>query len=346
MTKTFSLLALIAAIMLGTFTVPAISLAQEAPASNTPNYYGQAPTGEVPWRIRFFEAAIIEGDTVLLGEVAIPAGEIPPALWEQYKKRPLWPAPPANKGAVNMTRPKLQEAVVHTMKDLAPYCLFPGSMALQRGGAVVDRATIQQTVTKELTPYLAALPGETTLSDFRLPQSIFLEHQGQTLQLEEIKKISAGRTSVRLLVKELDGKVVQKISGSVFIDCWTEVPSAAAPLNRDDILTPDKITFVRQNLAHLKGNIWDGRGGPWRVVRPLGVQQVIYQNDLSYIPTVRKGSIVTLTYIGNSITLTTQAEALADGSVGENIAVRNLQSKKEVFAVIKDASSVVIQSQR
>ena len=299
---------------------------------------------EVPWRIRFFEAAVVQGPKVTLGEVAAPVGDMPAELWREYAMRELWPSPAEGKGAVNMTRPRLQEAVVATMRDLAPYCLFPGSMALQRGGVALNRSQVQQLVVKELTPMLNSMPGENTLGDFRLPAAIFLQHPGQTLGLEQPKRLQPGRVSLRIVVHELDGKAVQKFTGSVFVDSWVEAPSAAAPLNRDDLLEPDKVTFIRTNLAHLRGTPWDGRGGPWRMLRPVGVDQVIYQNDLANIPTVRKGSLVTIVYISRNVTLSARGEAMADAGIGESVNVRNSQSKKEVTAVVKDAATVEIRA--
>lgn len=231
---------------------------------------------------------------------------------------------------------------MRTMNDLAPHCLFPGAMALQRGGALMGKEAIRQLVQHELGPYLASLPGETALTDFRLPQYVFMAHAGQQLALEPLKKIAPGRISLRLLLREMDGSVKQKFTGSVFADCWAEVPCSLSILNRDELLEHSKITFKRVNLASLRAEPWDGRGGPWRLSRPIGVDQVIYKTDVAHIPTVRKGSIVTLIYEGATVRLTTQAQAQADGSAGESIPLRNLQSRKEIYALIRDANTAII----
>lgn len=303
---------------------------------------GAAQTVEEPWRIRFLEAAIVIGPVVRLGEVAVPVGDMPPAKWRELAVRELWPSPPENGRAVNMTRPRLQEAVVRTMNDLAPYCLFPGSLALQRGGALIGREAVQETVVKALTPLAGGLDGESSFSDFRLPQYIFLEHAGQRLEVEPPKRLAPGRVTLRLLVRELDGGVAQKLSGSLFLDCLREVPCAAAPLNRDDVLEPGHVTFVRMNMARLRGEPWDGRGGPWRLQRPIGINQVIYQADLGHIPAIKKGNIVTVLYEGKSLRLSVQGEAMTDGVPGQSIPVRNVQSRKQIFGIVRDTSTVVV----
>ena len=230
-----------------------------------------------------------------------------------------------------------------TMRDLAPYCLFPSSLALQRRGAVMHEPAIQALVVKELTPLVAGIEADTQFTDFRLPSYIFLKHPGQIVGLEPQKKIAPGRLNFRIIVKEVDGSVAQRIAGSLFMDAWKEVPSATIALNKGDVLEAAHVGRSKMNLAHLRGTPWDGRGGPWRMVRAVGVQQVIYQNDVAHIPTMSKGSIISLMYESKTVRLQVQAEALADGVVGENIKVKNLQSKKEVYGVVRDAGTVVIQ---
>ena len=297
---------------------------------------------EEPWRIRFLDAAIVSGPTVTLGEVAVPVGNIPPGRWEELSKRELWPSPPEGSRAVNMTRPRLQEAVMSTMRDLAQYCLFPGGMAIQRGGQLVGKEAIQRLVNKDMAPLLAGLKGEGVLKDFRLPEYVFLEQVGQELTLEPLRKVAPGRIGLRFLVREMDGSIRQRLTGSVFLDCWAEVPCSMVILNRDDLLDHTKVTFKRMNLANLRGEPWDGMGGPWRLIRPIAAEQVIYQNDLAYLPTVRKGTTVNVIYVGKSIRLTVQAEAMADGMAGESILVRNLQSRKEIYGVVRDATTVMV----
>ncbi len=297
---------------------------------------------QTAWRLRFFEAAVVSGERVLLGELAAPVGDMPPERWAELAARELWPAPPDNGKVMSMTRPRLQEAVVRTMPDLAPYCLFPGSMLLQRGGAVLDEAAVHAQVVKDLTPYLAGLEGEASLRDVRAPSAVFLKHAGQTLAVEPPKKIAPGRLSIRLVVRELDGAVTQKLTGSVMVDCWKTVPCATKPLNRDEPLDPAAVNFVRMNLAQLREVPWDGKGGVLRLTRPVGVDQVIYQSDVAHIPTISKGAIVTLVYEGRSVRLSAKAEVMADGFAGASVPVRNVASKKEVYAVVRDPSTVVV----
>ena len=292
------------------------------------------------WRLRVHEAAVAQGDTVLLGEIAQPYGPIAPHEWQALAQRPLWPAPPVAGKPMQITKARLGQALRESLGTLADRCLLPGSLAIQRGGSVMYEPDIRSIAVKELTPLFSTLPGSSEFSDFRLPGYIFLTHSGQSIALEPVKP-APGRISLRFAVNEVDGSVVRRFSGSVFADVWIDAPVAGKPYNRGDSLTPDGISHARKNLAHIKGELWDGRGGPWQVVRAIGTGQPIYSTDIEALSAVKKGSIIKLLYKKGNVELRAQAEALADGSPGDTIAVRNMQTKKQVYATVQNADTVL-----
>lgn len=293
------------------------------------------------WQLRLKEAAVIRGESVLLGEIADPIGPIRSEVWAKLSRSVLWPAPPAGR-PMNMTRPRIQQAMAQYAGELSSLCLYPASMTLQQGGAVLDADALRNIAVKALTPLLASLPGETSMQDFRLPGYVFISHHGQTVELENLPDPAPGRVPLRFAVKERDGGVVRRLSGTVFVDQWVEVPCAASPLNRDEVLRPERVAYARKNIAHLKGAIWDGRGGPWRMLRAVGTGQPILQTDVAVIPTVQKGATVTMLFEGKNFTLSMPGEALSDGAFGESITVRNLQSKKQLRAMVRDSLTVVV----
>lgn len=293
------------------------------------------------WKLKIKDAAIARGDHVLLGEIASPVGPMDATAWAKLAEAKLWPAPPSGR-PMNMTRPKIQQAMAHYAGELSSFCMYPASMTIQQGGLALDGDDLRNLVVKSLTPLLRGMPGEASLQDFRLPNALFLSHDGQTVELEGPVDLAPGRLPVRIAVKDIDGAVVRRVTGTVFVDLWAEVASAASPLNKDEVLTPDRVTFARKNLAHIKGTVWDGRGGPWRMQRPVGLGQPIMQTDVAVIPTVQKGAAVTMLYIGKNFTLSMPGEALNDGAYGETISVRNLQSKKQLRATVRDGLTVVV----
>ena len=293
------------------------------------------------WRLKLKDAAIIGGAAVRLGEIAEPIGPVPPDVWKKLAAVELWAAPPKGR-PMNMTRPKIQQAMAHYAREISSLCTYPSSITLQQGGSVLGGDDLRAIVVKTLTPHARTLGDEVYLQDFRLPSAVFLSEVDQFVELEGSHNLVPGRNSLRFAVKDPGGAVVRRTTGTVFIDVWSSLPTAGMPLNKDEVLGPERVVYTRKNLAHIKGEVWDGRGGPWRMQRPVLAGQPIMQADVSVIPTVSKGAAVTMVYEGKNVTLSIPGEALNDGACGESIVVRNLQSKKQFRAIVRDAMTVVV----
>ena len=295
------------------------------------------------WRLRIRQAAVSGTEMVLLGDIAVPLGTVPPETWAELSARELWPAPPEEGKPLQVNKSRLSQALRKALgPELARRCLLPASLTVQRGGVVFREEDLRQYVVNSLTPLLSSLPGKVELTDFRLPPFIFLDHPQQQIQLEP-GRLTPGRMPLRFAVQETDGRIVRRVAGTVNVDVWLEVPAAARPLARGEALGAQDVTFIRMNAAKLRATPWDGLGGPWQAARPLNEGEPLLQGDLLPQTTLRKGSVVTLYYERGAVRMQTRAEALEDGAPGATIAVRNLQSKKQVYAIVRDAASVVIQ---
>lgn len=299
--------------------------------------------GDTPWRIAVREAAVVQGDTVTLGEIAQPMGPAPEELWEKLAATRLWPAPEADGRPMAVNRDKLEQALDHYLGDKAQLCLLPNRLVLRRGGTLLSQDELAALVVKTLTPRAKALGGEVSFRDYRLPDNHFLRDATNKLSVEpDGKRIEPGRITFKLVETDLRGETVRQVSGSVFLDCFKDVMVAGASINRNEALTPEKVTMRRMNTAYLKGEPWDGKGGPWRVTRPVGELQPLYKDELEVLPLVRRGEAVELVYEGDFVKLKVLAEALEDAGPGQSVRVRNMQSKREVYARVRDAHTVVV----
>ncbi len=294
------------------------------------------------WRIAVQEAAVTSGEKVTLGEIARPLGPMPEAHWKALAATELWPAPPADGKPMAVNRDKLEKALKHYLGENADYCLLPDRLVLRRGGKLLGEDDLAQLVVKNLTPQIKALGREASFRDYRLPESYFMDDPTNELAVDVVGRLEPGRLSLRFVERDLRGQEVRKVSGSVFLDCYKDVMAAAEPLDRDQALTPEAVTTKRVNLAYMRGDPWDGRGGPWRLTRPVGAGEPIYQDDLEPLPMVRRGEAVTLKYEGRHVTLQVMAEALEDAGPGQTVRVRNTQSSREVVARVRDAHTVVV----
>lgn len=333
--------------------MPLAENAQDQRAAKTRNQLasGDAPMaqneqlnmlGPDDWRLKILSAAVTSSDMVLLGDIAVPLGQIGPDAWAQLRSQPLWPAPPEEGKPLQINHSRLSQALRQALgKEVAGRCILPSSLVIQRGGLVFHEEDLRSYVVKSLTPQLSAMPGQVELSDFRLPDYIFLAHSQQRVQLEP-GKLSPGRVPLRFAVQEADGNVLRRISGTVNLTLWITAPAASRPLNKGEALAAEAVTFMKVNASQLRELPWDGRGGPWQLNRALNTGEPILQSDLVSQLMVKRGDVVNLLYTKGNLRISTQAQALADGEPGATIAVRNLQTKKQVYAVVKDGSTVEI----
>ena len=298
--------------------------------------------GPDDWRLKILSAAVTNSDMVLLGDIAVPLGQMGQDTWAQLRSQQLWPAPPEEGKPLQISHSRLSQALRQALgKEVAGRWILPSSLVIQRGGLVFHEEDLRSYVVKSLTPQLSAMPGQVELSDFRLPDYIFLAHAQQRVQLEP-GKLSPGRVPLRFAVQEVDGNVLRRISGTVNLTLWITAPAASRPMNKGEALAAESVTFMKVNASQLRDLPWDGRGGPWQVNRALNTGEPILQSDLVSQLMVRRGDVVNLIYIKGNLRIATQAQALGDGEPGATIAVRNLQTKKQVYAIVKDGSTVEI----
>lgn len=294
------------------------------------------------WRLKIVPAAVTNTTMVLLGDIAIPLGHIEQAQWDALRATPLWDAPPEEGKPLQINRSRLSQALRQALgQDVASRCILPTSLVIQRGGLVFREDDLRNYVVKSLTPQLAAMPGEAELTDFRLPEYIFLAHSQQRVQLEP-GKLTPGRVPLRFAVQEADGSVLRRVAGTATLSLWLTVPTAAQSMNKGDALTAQSVTFMRVNAGQLRDLPWDGHGGPWQLARSINAGDTILQSDLANQHMVKRGDVVSLVYSRGNLRIATQAQALADGEPGATIPLRNLQTKKQVFGIVKNGNTVEI----
>lgn len=292
------------------------------------------------WRIRVKTAACVKGQRVLLGEIAEAVGETPKGLWDKLARLELWSAPRQGR-VVTLTRDELGRLLKNHLGEVAQRCVLPVQLQVQGGGVVFDSQALSREVVAFLTQRTSRLEGEAELKDVQVPPALFLQAELDTLEIVLAGEIRPGRVPLLLLTKGPDGRILSRAAASVFMNLWRAVPCAARPINRNEPLTPERVTFQRKNLAYAD-NAWDGKGGPFRVLRSVPTGQPITMDNLEPLPLVVKGEKILLVYQGKGLHLAVKALALADGGMGSSVAVRNLQSNKVVLATVVDKDTVVV----
>ena len=297
---------------------------------------------QADWRLEIVAAAAVDHEQVTLGDLARPLGAVPAQQWRELSATPVCRAPEARGEQQRLSQEVLGRMLLQALGPAARLCMLPPFTVIQRGGAVLDAGDLNRLVVETLTPRIRAMDGEAQLRDMRLPEHLFLDDRMDTVEMTVVGEMDPGRLSLRFEVKAPDGQVRRKRTGQVFLDLWVTAPVASRPLNRGEALSPEVVTHRRVNAAYLRGEPWDGRDFALRMTAPVGTDQVIYADALELVPTVSRGDTVLLVYNGRNVRLSVDAEALADGGMGDYIPVRNLQSRRQVMAKVHDTDTVVV----
>lgn len=293
------------------------------------------------WKIRVKSAVCVQGPIVLLGEIAEPVGDVSASQWQKLSTMKLWKASDRTGRVVAVSRAKLREIFQHYMGDLADRLVLPSQISVQTGGKVLDQTALERKAVEFIRLQAGVLEGEVEIKDLIVPDALFLRDSADKVVLSMSGKLRPGRIQFRISGETPDGKVIRSSTGTAFLNVWRAVPSAAMPLNRGEVLTPDKITFVRRNLAY-NPNLWDGTGGPWRMARSLGRGQPFTTSHVEPVPLVDKGERVTLVFKGPRVQLTMKAEALGQAGLGQQVDVMNPNSKRIVQATVVGRGLVMV----
>jgi flagella basal body P-ring formation protein FlgA len=293
------------------------------------------------WRIQVRNAACVAGPTVHLGDIAEASANIPPEIWKDLAAKPLWAAPEKAGHQTALSRERLLAMLRHYLGDEAGSLVLPAQIVVQRGGRAVDGATLARMGVDFLTERGAGLRGELEITDLRAPDFIFLPHPGDRLSMLMGEAMRPGRNNLLFEVVSGEGKTTRRFAASAFVNLWRPVACATRPINRLQLVTPDMITFKRKNMAYNQ-NAWDGTGGPWRVAKSVGTDQVITVESVEPVPVITKGGSINLIYEGNNIRLSVKAVALADAGIGQSIQVRNVQSNRKITGTVLDSETVLV----
>ncbi|MFZ5425388.1 MAG: flagellar basal body P-ring formation chaperone FlgA [Thermodesulfobacteriota bacterium] len=299
--------------------------------------------GPMDWRVKIAPAAAISGERVMLGEIAEPIGHIDPETWRILASTPLWPFP-GREGQITLTKKKVLDDLDRLFPNAEANFAVPDQVVLKKGGGKpVALTDVDRMVVDYLTANMTGLDGEIEVKEITLPNQLFIDPDLERLTVEGVGDMVPGRVNLRLTVSSPDGRTLRQIAANAFVNVWKVIPVAARPLNRRaGAVTPDQITWERRNLALVRGPVWDAKDPmPMRVKSSVNQGTPLTHEILEPMPVIQKGEQITCLWRGKSIQLVMPVTAMSDGAKGGTITVRNMQSGKELAAVVQDAKTVL-----
>lgn len=144
-----------------------------------------------------------------------------------------------------------------------------------------------------------------------------------------------------------DGKPMAKtqLQGKYYV--LGEVLVPARNINKGEVLTQDMLKTITVRMNRIKPvNVVEADALIGREAkRTLREGKIINDKDIGKVILVHKGDIVSSIYRTAKMQISAKVEALEEGGKGDKIEVRNINSKKVLFAEVVDADTVVVEMQ-
>ncbi len=123
-----------------------------------------------------------------------------------------------------------------------------------------------------------------------------------------------------------------------------DVPVLTRALKTGEIVASDDVMFVRMAASRVpRGTVGDAEKlVGFSAKRQLRAGLPLRESDVQKPLVVRKGDAVTMVFRAPGIELTSRGKAMTDGGVGDTVAVVNVQSLKQIDAVVIGAGAVTV----
>ncbi len=123
---------------------------------------------------------------------------------------------------------------------------------------------------------------------------------------------------------------------SVRAQLWGEAWMAAQPLTRGHPFDASQLDLQRLDLLRENNavTIADTKDGDFIFARSIPAGRVVNWRDLQRRPIVQRGQVVEVAAVDSGLSVILKAMALENGAAGDMIRVRNMQSNREIGALV------------
>ena len=142
----------------------------------------------------------------------------------------------------------------------------------------------------------------------------------------------------------VDDKPVRKARVCAYIECFKKVLCSKRGLIRGQVITANDLHFIKMPISKLKGKFFED---PREIIglaskRTIRPGQVIYGRSLMKPMVVKRGSKVLIVAKSPTLEITCPGIAMEQGSRGDFVRVKNLQSKRVIIARVHDQHTVYV----
>jgi len=293
--------------------------------------------------IRVHDQVEIDGDEVLLGQIAVIEGNDPGWI-QQLKDIVIGRAPLPGK-ARQYDQQHLEMRLKQHHVDLAAVILkVPQVVEVTRSSIQIEEQELKQIVSDFILRNISRDNKTGRIKEIRVPQNVILP-KGRVAY-----KVAAPRSS-QLMGKcsiavdfSVNGHSQKKVWATATIEILGPVVVTRKPLGRHKPITEDDIELQTMDLSDLPAAIVTDPGAVLgkRTRRAIGAQTPLRADLIELPPLVKRGDLVVIVAETNGLKITTLGQVKKRGRLGERIPVINMDSKKVLYARVIDSNTVKV----
>lgn len=273
----------------------------------------------------------VEGEEYFLGDIAILEGGAPGILGE-LAGISLGPAPRAGNFRW-LYQSYLELSLQRAGWPAGTYLLeMPSRVKIYGASQKITGGMLADTINALLAKYACPEWEEWWVENLSLPSEITLPPGEVRIELEnEPVSLSPGSLLLRLKILQ-GGKEYRTIPVSGRLRVKAEVLVLKSDLEKAAVLTEDKYQQEVREVTSNNAIIGPLAAGEFRTTRPLRAGKFLEDRDIEPVPTITKNSRVRIIARGASLLVTVAGLAQEDGKLGEEIAVKNVESGEVIRA--------------
>ena len=293
--------------------------------------------------IRVHERIEIEGDEVLLGQIATIEGS-DTRLTQQLKAIVISKAPSPGK-VRQYDRRYLEMRLKQHQVDLSAVMLeVPQLVEVLRSHVTLEEEEIKRIVSEFILKNSSHDGKSLRIKEIRVPESVILSKGRIAYKVSAARGSElAGKCSIAIDFS-VDGQSQKTVWTTATIEILGPVVVTRKPLGRFQPITEDDIELQTMDLSDMPGDIISDSAEVLgkRTRRAIGAQTALRADFVELPPLVKRGDLVTIILESNGLKITTLGQVKKKGRLGERIPVINVDSKKMVYARVIDAKTVKV----
>lgn len=218
---------------------------------------------------------------------------------------------------------------------------LPSRITVERETREISQSELERIALDLLTEALPHDSASVIIENLRVPRALSIPPVEPMWEISMTANRGVGPVNFQISAIS-DGEVVGTAQGSAQVDVEIVAAEAVVQIPRGTVITPDMIRTTTARLRSVpNGALLDPQSIiGMETTQSIQANSIITSRAVQPETLVRRGDLVTMIYDSGPLRITDTAESSQNGSAGDIIMVRNIQSQRQVRALVTGERTV------